>query len=188
MENLARYIIRASFSQERMTYLPEESRIIYRSKDNRQEKTFDALDWLAAMTSHIPDQREQMVRYYGFYSNVSRGLRQKENVDGLTPCVIETGENAKPNRNWARLIQKIYEVDPLTCPKCQGSMRVISIIEDQEVINKILGHLGLCQTNQRPPPKPKSLELQIDYSDSHLHFYEEAFDQDFGASSDHSSV
>ncbi|MGC1402283.1 MAG: transposase [Thermodesulfobacteriota bacterium] len=29
MENLARYIIRASFSQERMIYLPEESRIIY---------------------------------------------------------------------------------------------------------------------------------------------------------------
>ena len=69
MENLARYIIRASFSQERMTYLPEpvvslkverESRIIYRSKDKRQEKAFDALDWLAAMCSHIPDQR---VRY-----------------------------------------------------------------------------------------------------------------------------
>ncbi len=63
MENLARYIIRASFSQERMTYFPEESRIIYRSKDKRQEKTFDALDWLAAMCSHIPDQREQMVRH-----------------------------------------------------------------------------------------------------------------------------
>jgi hypothetical protein len=67
MENLARYIIRASFSQERMTYLPEESRIIYRSKDNRQEKTFDALDWLATMATHIPNQGEQMVRYYGFY-------------------------------------------------------------------------------------------------------------------------
>jgi hypothetical protein len=46
MENLARYIIRASFSQDRITYFPEESRIIYRSKDNRQEKAFDALDWL----------------------------------------------------------------------------------------------------------------------------------------------
>ena len=88
MENLARYIIRASFSQERMTYLPEESWIIYRSKDNRQEKIFDALDWLAAMCSHIPDQREQMVRYYGFYSNVSRGLRQKENEDALYSLTI----------------------------------------------------------------------------------------------------
>ena len=49
------------------------------------------------MCSHIPDQREQMVRYYGLESNVSRGLRQKENVDGLIPCVIEPDENAKPN-------------------------------------------------------------------------------------------
>jgi hypothetical protein len=67
-------------------------------------------------------------------------------------------------------------------------MRIISIIEDQIVIEKILGHLGLCQTKQRPPPKPKALEIQIDYSDSPLTFYEEAFDQDFGASSDHSPV
>ena len=62
MENLARYVIRASFSKERMTYLPDESRIIYRSKDHRQEKAFDALEWLAAMTSHIPNSGEQMVR------------------------------------------------------------------------------------------------------------------------------
>ncbi len=61
-----------------MTYLPEEFRIIYRSKDNRREIAFDALDWLAAMTSHIPDQGEQMVRYHGFYSNVSRGFVKKE--------------------------------------------------------------------------------------------------------------
>ena len=49
MENLARYIIRASFSQERMTYIPEESEVIYRSKDGTEEKVFDALEWLAAM-------------------------------------------------------------------------------------------------------------------------------------------
>ncbi len=61
-ENLARYIIRASFSQERMTYLPEESKVIYESKDGKEEKVFDALDWLAAITSHVPNKGEQMVR------------------------------------------------------------------------------------------------------------------------------
>jgi hypothetical protein len=57
MENLARYIIRASFSQERMTpyhvrgrlYIPEESKVSYQSKDGKGEKVFDALEWLAAM-------------------------------------------------------------------------------------------------------------------------------------------
>jgi hypothetical protein len=32
-------------------------------------------------------------------------------------------------RNRARLIQKIYEIDPLLCPKCQGAMKVISFID-----------------------------------------------------------
>jgi hypothetical protein len=86
-------------------YLPEKYRIIYHSKDKRQGKIFDVMDWLAAMTSHIPDPREQMVHYYGFYSNVSRGLRQKENQDTLIHCVIEPENNAKPNRNWARQIK-----------------------------------------------------------------------------------
>jgi len=44
-----------------------------------------------------------------FYSNVSRGLRQKENQDNLIPCVLEPDANAKPNWIWARLIQKIHE-------------------------------------------------------------------------------
>jgi len=80
MENLARYIIRASFSQERRTYVPEESKVIYPSKacprvssgNGKEEKAFDALEWLAAMCSHIPNRGEQMVRYYGYYSDVCR--------------------------------------------------------------------------------------------------------------------
>jgi len=96
--------------------------------------------------------------------------------------ILEADESAKPNRNWARLIQKRYEVDPLTCPQCQGPMRIIGIIEDQEVVDKILRHLGLWQTNRRPPPKPKPLELPLNYSDSQLPGYEDAVGLDFGVS------
>ena len=46
MENLTRYIVRASFSQERMTYIREESKVIYQSKDGKSEKVFDVLEWL----------------------------------------------------------------------------------------------------------------------------------------------
>jgi hypothetical protein len=51
LENLARYIIRESFSQERMTYIAAKdssdkvAKVIYQSKDARTIKTFDALDW-----------------------------------------------------------------------------------------------------------------------------------------------
>jgi hypothetical protein len=146
----------------------------YTSKNGKSEKTFDELEWLAAMCSHVPNKGEQMVRYYGFYSNVSRGRREKSGQDGLVPCILHSEESSKGYRkNWARLIQKIYEVDPLTCPKCHGPMRVISFIEDEDVIKKILKHLGLWEPRPRPPPrmvkpKPVNSEPWIDYSESQV--------------------
>ena len=97
-----------------------------------------------------------MVRYYGYYSNVTRGKCRKNDHDGLIPCILEPdGSSKEYKKNWARLIQKIYEVDPLTCPKCLGKMKIISVIEDNEVIKKILKHLGLWDSKPRPPPKPR---------------------------------
>ena len=58
MENLARYIIRASFSQERMQYLDQEGTVVYTSRDGETTKSFPALEWLAAMYSHIPNRGE----------------------------------------------------------------------------------------------------------------------------------
>ena len=77
------------------------------------------------------------VRYYGYYSNVSRGKRKKSGGDELIPSMLASKESSKEYRgNWARLIQKIYEVDPLTCTKCQGKMGIIAFIEDEEVIKR----------------------------------------------------
>ena len=56
MENLARYIVRASFSRERMTYRRETGQVEYRSKDGKETRVFDALEWLAAMCSHVPNE------------------------------------------------------------------------------------------------------------------------------------
>ena len=47
---------------------------------------------------------------------------------------------------------KSYEVDPLVCPRCGFPLRVLSLIEDPPVVRKILDHLGLWDTQQRPPP------------------------------------
>jgi hypothetical protein len=44
MENLARYIIRASFSQERMQYLDQEGTVVYTSKDGATTRNFPALE------------------------------------------------------------------------------------------------------------------------------------------------
>jgi hypothetical protein len=44
MENLARYIIRASFSQEWMTYLDQEAKVVYTAKDGKDTKVLPALE------------------------------------------------------------------------------------------------------------------------------------------------
>ncbi len=79
-----------------MTYIPAYesndgiAKVLYESKDGKTSKTFDALDWLAQLVTHIPHKGEQMVRYYGFYSNKSRGLRKKAGTDDEVPSLIES--------------------------------------------------------------------------------------------------
>jgi len=167
LEHLARYIIRASFSQERMQYLADEGTVIYSAKDGKDRKAFDAPEWLAAMCSHVPNPGEQMVRYYGWYSNASRGKRQKSAEENAVPNIIESDSApAACRKSWARLIQKIYEVDPLTCPKCRGTMRIISTIEDQEAIKSILNHLGLWLIGSRPRAKAHAPPVREFVADS----------------------
>ena len=84
---------------------------------------------------------------------------------------ITEGSSEEFRKNWARLIQKIYEVDPLTCPKCSGKMKVISVIEDEDIIKKILKYLGLWpveslkverEKKARPPPKTRAAPVRTD--------------------------
>ena len=50
---------------------------------------------------------------------------------------------------WARLLSKVYEIDPMVCPKCGSEMKVIAIIQEPEGIKRILRHPG-CQAEQEP--------------------------------------
>ena len=52
-------------------------------------------------------------------------------------------------RAWARLLAKVYEVDPFVCPKCGSDMKVIAVIEDPDEIKRILRHL--VKINRGPP-------------------------------------
>ena len=79
-EALSQYIARNAFSQERVTFL-NSSKIIYRSKLQKEKdkgknnfKVFNTQEFIAALTQHIPNKSFQTVRYYGWYSNKSRGI------------------------------------------------------------------------------------------------------------------
>jgi len=144
-----------------MEYLPDMAQVLYCSKDGKEQKAYDAQEWLAAMGTHVPARGQQSVRYYGFLSNAARGRRRKQQQEGEEPLptVLEpeaAAEGLGKNSAWARLIQKVYEVDPLACPECGARMKVISFINDAMVIRRILDHLGLWLANARPVPRAQS--------------------------------
>ena len=99
---------------------------------------YTAEEFIAAITQHIPEKSFQMVRYYGWYSNKSRGLREKQG--NLTPDdqpldetdeaieIIDVSEYQPrriPSKQWRECIKKIYETDPLCCPKCGGEIHPV---------------------------------------------------------------
>jgi hypothetical protein len=67
-----------------------------------------------------------------------------------------SGPTSQPARQrWAALIKQVYEVDPLLCPQCGGTMKIISFIEahQKDAIEKILRHCGLwTERPGRDPP------------------------------------
>ena len=94
--------------------------------------------------NHIPDKYEHLVRYYDYYSNRSREARkQVEQEQGATlpTSIDESPVDARRKASWARLIQKVYQVDPLECLNCGAMMRFIALIDDAGVVERILRHL-----------------------------------------------
>ena len=54
---------------------------------------------------------------------------------------METVSSKTSKQSWARLIQKVYEVDPLICQQCGHEMKVIAVITDPFEVSKILEYL-----------------------------------------------
>ncbi|HBI24544.1 MAG TPA: hypothetical protein DDX84_10175 [Nitrospiraceae bacterium] len=61
-------------------------------------------------------------------------------------------------RSEKRLIRKIYEVDPLLCPRCLHPMKIVAFIGEDFAIQKILMHMGLWET--RTHSQPPSCEYE----------------------------
>jgi len=173
---LAGYMVHPPIALERVRYRPETGQVIYYGRqrgpgsDGSPARIFSALDFLAALCTHIPDSGQQLVRYYGAWSNARRvpagaaasvpapaaeapGLRRD---DSNSAEEFARGRR----RSWARLIKRVYEADPLVCPRCSGPLKIISLIGDAPVIEKILRHLKLWHRPERPPPPPAERSIQ----------------------------
>ncbi len=88
LERLARYLLRAPASLERLAFDKEAGLAWYRSRPGHEPITgetasCDASELLARVLVHIPEPRRHLVRYYGAYSSVVRARRRDKGA--LTP-------------------------------------------------------------------------------------------------------
>jgi hypothetical protein len=142
--------------------------VIYRNRLHatlkRNFQAMPGVEWLELLCKHIPDRNEHMVRYYGRYSSRTRSAeRESPEIDPDTEAPNAARQAAKVA--WAKLIRKVYDVDPLECPRCGAQMRVIALIQDPAVIERILAWLGLWEPPQPggPSPPASSPSLPLSY-------------------------
>jgi hypothetical protein len=160
---LARYRARNPVALERMSYDPASEQVTYRSDKaegpTAGPETVDPLEFLARVVTHIPEPGQVMQRYHGWYASRARGTRRRQVTAATTAPVAIADPQAWSQRaaryRWAELLRRIFEVDPLACPRCRGLMRIVAVITDPGVISRILGQraraLPLAHRSRSPP-------------------------------------
>jgi hypothetical protein len=154
---LCRYLVHPPIALGRLTY--DGDRAGYRGRrvhsvSGAESVTLDPLEMLARLCQHIPPPGFHLTRSYGAYANRTRGARARRGSGAAARPSAPDGEPDTPTpaqrerrREWAKLIARVFEVDPLRC-RCGGFMRVVAFILDPAEIRKILQH--------RPRPEPRA--------------------------------
>ena len=170
---LGRYMIRCPLALKRLSWNEDNAEVRYTARPSRRSgprpatACWDVLEFIARVVDHIPEPSQRMTRYWGWYANAVRGKRRKvdeEEPASTRPTPEDTCRRLQPPQSrlsWAKLIKRVYEVDPLLCPFCGADMRVLTFITDFATARAIRRSLKLPA--QEPEPlahgPPHELEL-----------------------------
>jgi hypothetical protein len=110
-------------SLERLRYRPETAQVIYYGRqrgpcgDASPARIFSALDFLAALCMHLPDSGQQLIRYYGAWSNArrvsARAAASAPSPPAEAPAMHRDHSDSAEQfararrRSWARWIKKV---------------------------------------------------------------------------------
>jgi hypothetical protein len=119
--------------------------------DGTTHLRFDPLELLERLAVLTPRPRVNLMLYYGVLA--PRAAWRRALVSG-TSHGVETshvepsieGDDAGPSRpgayQWAEQMRRTFGLDALACPRCGGRLRLVALIEQAAVVQRILRHLG----------------------------------------------
>ena len=101
----------------------------------------------------MPRPRLHLIRFHGVPAPNAKLRSKVVPVPRATAGHSHEGEckhahNAPVRMTWARLLKRVFDMDIEQCA-CGGKLKLIAVIEEPAVIEKILTHLGL---SPQPPP------------------------------------
>jgi hypothetical protein len=164
LEFQARYISRPALALDALQKLNNGRLALETPPDPRTGATFlalDPLEWIHRITAHIPDPGRHCQRFYGTYSNRARAAISSAHDGDAQPVANPNAkqDNADFSREarstWARLLRKIFEVDPLVCA-CGARMQIVSLITDPRVVDRILRHRESARCKAKDPFEPRA--------------------------------
>jgi len=171
LESQARYIARPAMAMDALRQRPDGTLAMESPPDPRTGAALlvlDPLEWIHRIAAHIPDPGTHTRHSYGAYCNRARVTANaaQVNSDHAAPS-RSAGEDPEfareTRRSWAHLLRKFFnEVDPLLC-SCGAEMRIVSIITQPRIVDRILRHLRneRCQARDpfesRAPPRSTAL-------------------------------
>jgi hypothetical protein len=181
LERLCRYALRPPLAQERLHRSGDGGAIWltlrHRWADGTTHLRVDPLELLERLGMLTPRPRVNLILSHGVLAPRAawRSALVPASADGAVAADGESSREAdgdpqpaKASRagayQWAELMRRTFGVDVLACPRCGGRLRLMALIEQASVIQRILRHLGL--PTDAPEPRPaRAPPRRLDFTD-----------------------
>lgn len=165
IERLCRYGARGPLTLGRLTRASDDT-YVYKMKRTirgKDELILTGKELTRKLAVLVPPPRVHLVRFHGLFApnaklrakvvpggkKPARACKESATSQSDPPLAAASDGKAKSPRDgtsridWASLLKRIFKFDVLACGKCGGRMKVLAVIEDPPVIEKLLSHMGL---------------------------------------------
>jgi hypothetical protein len=177
LERVCRYALRPPVTEERI-HLTDEGQVRLQLRqpwrDGTTDVVFDPVEFLGRLAVLVPRPRINLILYHGVLGpraawraevvgrqtsgdggdagGKDSAIEQPREADVAEADPSETARRHTRGQTWASLMARTFGFDVLACPRCGGRLRLIALIEEAAVIDRILRHLGL--PTEVPAPRP----------------------------------
>lgn len=157
-ERLCRYLLRPPLAQGRLVER-NDGRYAFQMKtpwpDGTSVLVFNGVELIGRLAALVPPPRLHAVRYFGIFAPNAK-LRPLVVPKPLKPkpspacCILsDDTEKSRYGRRtpWVQLLQMVFGIDVLQCPKCSSRMQRIAFLTQPRVIRRFLDAIS-----RREPP------------------------------------